>query len=150
MLILSIMDYNLNKIFTMNANIVLDFVDAINSADVDTIYNLMAEGHLFIDSQDNRVIGKENMKQAWIGYFALFPDYKIEIKEILEKDSLFCILGYASGTYKNLKNENNSNYWRIPAAWTATVKDNQIKVWQVYADNSIVLEIINKTNKNST
>jgi len=128
----------------MNTNIVLDFVEAINNADVDKIYNLMTDNHLFIDSQDNRVIGKENMKQPWIGYFALFPDYKIEINEILEKDSLICALGYASGTYKNLKNENNSNYWRIPIALTATVKDNQIKVWQVYADNSIVLDIIKK------
>jgi limonene-1,2-epoxide hydrolase len=128
----------------MNTNIVLDFVNAINNANVDKIYNLMTDDHLFIDSQDNRVIGKEKMKQAWIEYFALFSDYKIEINEILEKDSLICILGYASGIYKNLINENNSNYWRIPAAWTSIVKDNKIKVWQVYADNSVVLDIINK------
>ena len=128
----------------MNRNIVLDFVEAINSANVDKIYNLMTDDHLFVDSQDNRVIGKENMKQAWIGYFALFPDYRIEINEIFEKDALICVLGYASATYKNLKNENNGNYWRIPAAWTAVVKDNLIQVWQVYADNSIMQDIINK------
>ena len=128
----------------MNTNIVLDFVEAINNADVDKIYNLMTDNHLFIDSQDNRIIGKENMKQPWIGYFELFPDYKIEINDILEKDSLICVLGYASGTYKNLKNDKKSNYWRIPAAWTATVKGNQIKIWQVYADNSIVQDIIKK------
>lgn len=128
----------------MKTKVVLDFVEAINNGNVDKIYDLMTDNHLFIDSQDNRVIGKENMKQAWIGYFELFPDYKIEINEILEKDSLICLLGYASGTYKNLKNKNDSNCWRIPAALTAIVKGNQIKVWQVYADNSIVLDIINK------
>jgi ketosteroid isomerase-like protein len=128
----------------MNTNIVLDFVNAINDANVDKIYNFMTDDHLFIDSQDNRVIGKEKMKQAWIEYFALFSDYKIEINEILEKGSLICILGYASGIYKKLINENNSNYWRIPAAWTSIVIDNKIKVWQVYADNSIVLDIINR------
>jgi ketosteroid isomerase-like protein len=128
----------------MKTKVVLDFVEAINNGNVDKIYDLMTENHLFIDSQDNRVKGKENMKQAWVGYFALFPDYKIEINEILEKDSLICILGYASATYKNLKNENNSNYWRIPATWTAIVENNQIKVWQVYADNSMVLDIINR------
>jgi ketosteroid isomerase-like protein len=128
----------------MNMNIVMDFVEAINSANVDKIYNLMADDHLFIDSRDNRVVGKENMRQAWIRYFELFPDYKIEIFEILEKDSLICVLGHAGATYKNLKNENNSNYWRIPIACTALVKDNQINAWQVYADNSLVLEIINR------
>jgi hypothetical protein len=128
----------------MYTKIISDFVSAINNADVDKIYNLMTDDHLFIDSQDNRVAGREQMKEAWSGYFALFPDYKIEINEILEKDPLICAFGYASGTYKNLKDENNSFYWRIPAAWTAIVKDNLIKVWQVYADNSIVLDIINK------
>jgi ketosteroid isomerase-like protein len=72
----------------MDTTVILDFVDAINSGNVDNIYDLMTTDHLFIDSQDNRISGKENMKQAWIGYFALFPDYKIEINEILEKDSL--------------------------------------------------------------
>jgi len=51
-----------------------------------------------------------------IGYFALFPDYKIEVNEILVKDPIICLLGYASGTYKNLKKYKlNSNHWRIPA-----------------------------------
>jgi ketosteroid isomerase-like protein len=128
----------------MDVNVVLDFIHAINSTDVDRIYGLMTENHLFIDSQDHRMNGKENMKQAWTAYFALFPDYKIEINEIVEKDSLICILGYASGTYKGIEKEHKNNYWRIPAAWTAIVSDNKIKQWQVYADNLIVADIINR------
>ena len=127
----------------MGTKVVLDFINAINSADVERIYLLMTDSHLFIDSQDNRMNGKENMKQAWTEYFALFPDYKIEINEIVEKDSMVCILGYASGTYKGMENENRSNYWRIPAAWSAIVLGNRIKQWQVYADNLIVADIIN-------
>ena len=130
----------------MNTEVVLDFVNAINNIDVDRIYSLMSENHLFIDSQDNKMNVKEEMKQAWIAYFAMFPDYKIEINEIFEKDSLICILGYASGTYKGIQNENNSNYWRIPAAWTAVVLDSKIKQWQVYADNLIVADIIKRNN----
>lgn len=130
----------------MKTNIVMDFIDAINNANIDKIYSLMAQDHLFIDSQDNKVEGKEKIKQAWIGYFELFPDYKIEVNEIFEKDSIICMLGYASGTYKNIRNKNNSNHWRIPAAWKADVENNQIKSWQVYADNIIVMEII-KRNK---
>ena len=53
------------------------------------------------------------------------------------------MFGYASGTYKNLHNEQNSNYWRIPAAWKAIMKDDKIKQWQVHVDNIPVLDIIN-------
>jgi ketosteroid isomerase-like protein len=128
----------------MDTKIVLDFIDAINCSNVDKMYALMATDHLFIDSQDNKMSGKDNMRQAWIEYFDLFPDYKIEINEIFTRDSVICMFGYASGTYKNLINEDNRNYWRIPAAWRAIVKDDLIRLWQVYADNIIVLDIINR------
>ena len=128
----------------MKTKIVLEFVDAINCADIDKIYSLMTDDHLFVDSQDNRTTGKEKMKQAWIGYYQLFPDYKIEVKEIFKKGPLICLLGYASGTYKGVENKSNDNYWRMPAAWRAEIKDNKIKEWQVYADNIIVMDIINK------
>jgi ketosteroid isomerase-like protein len=124
----------------MNRNIVLDFVQAINLADLENLIELMTDDHVFIDSQGNKSTGKENLKQGWIGYFELFPDYKIEINEILEKDSLIGMFGYASGTYKNLE----SNHWRIPASWKAIIKDNKVMSWQVYADNIIVMEIINR------
>jgi ketosteroid isomerase-like protein len=128
----------------MSIKVVLDFINAINNTDIERIYSLMSEDHLFIDSQDNRMLGKENMKQAWIAYFTMFPDYKIEINEIFEKDSLICIIGYASGTYNGIQDENNTNYWRIPAAWTAIITENKIKQWQVYADNIIVAEILKR------
>lgn len=128
----------------MNLEIVLDFVKAINSANITKICELITQDHLFIDSQDNRLKGKENLKQAWIEYFSLFPDYKIEVTEIFETDSGICAFGYASATYLNLKNKDNSNFWRIPAAWRAILRNKKISVWQVYADNSVVLEIVKK------
>jgi hypothetical protein len=127
----------------MNTKIALKFIDAINEADTDKIRNLMSEDHKFIDPQDNSMNGKENMIQAWNEYFRIFPDYRIEVLNTFEKDEDVCFLGYASGTYLNLRNEANSNHWRIPAAWKAIVRDNHIKHWQVYADNIIVLNIIN-------
>ena len=130
----------------MNSQVVLNFVDAINHADVDKMYELMTEDHLFVDSRDNKTSGREIMKQAWIGYFDLFPDYKIEITGMLQKKSLFCVYGYASGTYKNPKKINNNNHWRIPAAWIATIKNKRIKNWQVYADNGVVVDIVNQNN----
>ncbi len=131
----------------MKSKVVLNFVNSINCADLGSLIDLMAEDHVFIDSQDNKMAGKENLKLAWIGYFELFPDYKIEVNEIIENGSLLCILGYASGTYKNIKDEKNRYHWRIPAAWSAIVDDNKIKKWQVYADNSVVIDIINRTKR---
>jgi len=127
-------------------DITLDYTNAINTADINELYNLMTEDHLFIDAHDNKVKGREDMKQSWIDYFIMFPDYKIEVADILQKEDLVCILGYASGTYKNLKNKENSNYWKIPAAWTAIIEGNQVKQWQVYADNIIVMDIINRVD----
>lgn len=129
-------------------DIALDYINAINTANIDELYILMTEDHLFIDAHNNNVKGREGMKQSWIDYFVMFPDYKIEVADILQKEDLVCIFGYASGTYKNLKNKENSNYWRIPAAWTAIVKYQQIKQWQVYADNIIVMDVINRVENN--
>ena len=128
----------------MKSKVLLDFIDAINHANLDKMVDLMADEHTFIDSRDNRYTGKENMKQAWIGYFNLFPDYKIEITGMLQKKSLFYLVGYAGGTYMNMINENNTNYWRIPTAWTAIIKKNKVQYWQVYADNGVVVEIVNR------
>ncbi len=123
---------------------VLRFIEAINTADIDKIVGLMSEDHVFIDSGGGKYQGKKNMKQGWIGYFNMFPDYKIEIIDITESDSIIGIFGYASGTYKELKDEINSNYFRIPASWKATVKDGKIKHWQVYCETKKIEEIIEK------
>jgi len=127
-----------------NASIVLQFVKAINTANIDKIEELMTTDHIFVDSGDGKYLGKENMKQLWIGYYEMFPDYKIEIMDITENDSVVGIFGYASGTYKGLKDENNSNYFRVPAAWKAIVEDSKIKHWQVYNETKQVEEIIER------
>jgi ketosteroid isomerase-like protein len=130
----------------MNIKITLDFIEAINNADVDKICSLMSVDHIFIDSQDNLTTGKDCMKKAWVEYFRMFPDYKIEIDDILEKDSMVCLLGHASGTYRNLQNKTNGNHWRIPASWKAIINNNKVTQWQVYADNLIVADIIKRNN----
>ena len=129
----------------MNLKIVLDFIESINSANIDRLYNLMSNDHEFIDSRGNSMVGNHNMKKAWAGYFNLFSDYKIEVTDTLQNDSIIVLLGYASGTYKTTsKNGDNNNHWKVPASWKAIVVDNKIKLWQVYADNSVVIEIMNK------
>jgi len=120
----------------MSNQIIFEFIDAINDADVDKLLDLCSHDHIMTDSKDRKVSGKENLKIAWKGYFTIFPDYKIEINKIVEKESFYCIIGYASAGYRHVPLQNNNNSWRIPVIWTAKVKDNQIESWQIYADNS--------------
>lgn len=129
----------------MDLKIVFDFIESINSANIDKLGGLMCSDHVFIDSRGNSMAGNDNMKNAWIAYFDLFPDYKIEITDTLQNDSIIVLLGYASGTFKaNNKNVGNNNHWKVPASWKAIVVDERIKLWQVYADNSVAIEIMNK------
>ena len=127
-----------------NKAIVISFVKAINDHDVDEISNLMSEDHIFIDGLGNKSVGKKGMKEGWTAYYELFPDYQIEITDIIENVSAIGLFGYASATYKNLANKSNSNFWRTPASWKAIVENKKIKHWQVYCDYSNLLKIIEK------
>jgi ketosteroid isomerase-like protein len=127
----------------MNKSIVIGFVEAINGHNVDKICSFMTDDHKFIDSYGNEVAGKEKMKAGWIGYFQLFPDYKIELTELFVEKDTVAAFGFASGTYQGL-NSAKENYWHLPASWKAVIKDGKIYLWQVYADSKIPFDIINK------
>jgi hypothetical protein len=128
----------------MNKTIALRFIDAINRADVPVICELMTDNHVFTDSQGNKHHGKETMRAAWQGYFELFPDYKIDPDEIFNIDETVIVLGFASGTYRAINTVDNRNFWKVPVAIKAIVRDEKIDYWQVFADNSKVDEIIQR------
>ena len=129
----------------MNKLIVNNFVDAINEHNIDKICSLMTDDHRFIDSQGNEVVGKEKMKAGWIGYFQLFPDYKIELTEFFLDKNNAAAFGFASGTFQGLSST-KENYWRLPASWKAVIKGGKISLWQVYADSKIPFDIITKNH----
>jgi ketosteroid isomerase-like protein len=112
---------------------ITEFAAAINSHDLEKIAVLMSDDHKFIDAHGHEMAGKETMKAGWGSYFGLFPDYYIEIEQILSKGDLAVACGYA-GAGRGKK------AWRIPAAWRAIVRDRKIKLWQVYADTKIQFE----------
>jgi hypothetical protein len=127
-----------------NKEIVNSFIQAINGHDVDKIYDLMSEDHIFIDGYGDKHVGKAGMKEGWKQYYEMFPDYKVEITDFLENDTIVGLFGSASATYKNIKDELNSNYWRTPAAWKAIVENKRIKYWQVFCDYTRLQTIIDK------
>ncbi len=123
---------------------VLTFVKAINDHDVDNIFDLMSDDHVFIDGQGNKQHGRNGMKEGWENYYQMFPDYCLEITDVIESDSVIGLFGYASGTYKINNEKTNSNLWKTTAAWKATVENQKIKLWQVYCDYTRLMEIIKK------
>ena len=124
--------------------IVKSFIKAINDHNVDEIYNLMSDDHIFIDTYGDKFVGRKGMKEGWQNYYKMFPDYKVEILDIVENDSIIGLFGYASGTYKNIIDESNSNFWKTPASWKAIVENDKIKYWQVYCDYTRLQEILDK------
>lgn len=129
-----------------NKEIVNNFIKAINDHDVNKIYDLMSEDHIFIDGSGTKYVGNTQMKESWQKYYEIFPDYSVEITDIVGDNSIIGLFGYASGTYKNLINQSNTNFWRIPASWKAIIENNKIKHWQVYCDYSNLFKIIEKNN----
>lgn len=131
----------------MNKKIVNLFIEAINEHNVEKIYSLMTDDHSLIDSQGNETVGKEKVRECWISYFQIFPDYNIEITDTLIKGEVVAALGFAGGTYQG-QSDKRENYWHLPASWKAIIRNGKIDLWQVYADSKIPFDIINKnTNR---
>ncbi len=143
-----------------NKRTLLSFIDRINAHDVEGLAELMSDDHTFIDAHGNQVSGKKKMTAGWRGYFEWFPDYCIEVNEVFEEnDALgsdeasgvvearengetFALFGFAGGSFKGKQSER----WRLPAAWKASVKDGRVALWQVFADTKIPFEIIERNS----
>ena len=128
----------------MQKEILRQFVSAINDHDMDEIGALITDDHVFIDSRNQVVKGKGKILVGWMFYFDWFPDYTIELEKIIGTGNELAAFGYAQGTYNNLKDEAAKSFWRLPVAWKVEVRDNKIALWQVYADNSLPSQIVNR------
>jgi len=130
-----------------SVDIVFAFVEKINAHDIAGLCELMPDDHLFIDSLGEVARGRETMRAGWKGYFAWFPDYQISITKVFHDGNEVALFGTARGTYAVGGKLLEENKWEIPAAWRAVVKDGLISEWQVYADISPVLRIMEANKK---
>jgi ketosteroid isomerase-like protein len=120
-----------------------EFVSAINQHNVEALSRLMTKDHTFIDSGGGSYSGIE-MRQGWAEYFKMFPDYKIGICEVFVSGETVILIGEASGTYTSDGSLKPENHWEAPAVWKAVVAGGKVKMWQVFADNTLVSEIVKK------
>jgi len=115
-------------------DVVKAFIAAINRRAPSEISGLMTEDHVFVDSAGTVHAGREKMAAGWEEYFGMFPDYRIELENILADEALVAAFGSASGTYNGTRGLVPENRIEMPAAWKAVVENGKVKLWQVYAD----------------
>jgi ketosteroid isomerase-like protein len=121
---------------------VREFIARINHHDVEGILALCTAEHRFVDGVGSVLTGHERLREAWSGYFRLFPDYGIEIESLAVAGAMVLVAGSAAATAAS--GTPGEQRWRIPAAWRAHVLDGRIDMWQVYADNTPVYALLKR------
>jgi ketosteroid isomerase-like protein len=111
------------------------FVAAINGHNLSNLALLMTHDHAFIDSMGNRMQGDKLMRDAWRNYFAMCPDYWIQIRSFLSDGDIVLATGLAGGTIDRAP-------WQTPTAWEAVIHNGLVQEWRVFADNKPVYEIL--------
>ena len=132
---------------SIEIDIVRAFIAAINRRDVDEIGQLMAEDHQFIDSAGRATSGRMQMTAGWRAYFAMFPDFEIQIESVMADTERVAVFGRTCGTYNGKRGLVAANRIEMTAAWKAIVSNGKIKVWQVYADWTEGLKTIDEDKK---
>ena len=123
-------------------DVALAFVAKINSHDVNGLVELMTADHVFVDALGTTFRGAEPMRQGWKGYFGLFPDYSIEVTDQFNRGDVVAMFGKARGTLAVNGKLPRENFWEIPAAWRAVVRDGRVVEWRVYCDNDPARKIM--------
>jgi uncharacterized protein (TIGR02246 family) len=123
--------------------VALAFVDRINDGDVAGIAALLTEDHEFVDTAGESFRGRETLRQGWIGYFQLFPDYRIAVEHVHVDGDRVALLAVTSGTLsaegaETLRRPDGTlpaaDELQGPVILTAQVRDGQIAQWRVFWD----------------
>ena len=124
-----------------------EFVACINRQDADLISELMTEDHIFIDSLGGTMRGRDSMREGWIGYFKMVPDYWIKVDETVVSGDVVILLGIAGGTYTADGTLHTENRWETPAALRAVIRGDRVAEWRVYADNEPIRAVIRRLSE---
>ena len=127
-----------------STEIVRDYIKLINAHDIPGLLEMTSHDAIFIDSMGINTEGKNEMRKAWDVLLTFFPDYNVQVKDIISKNGMVAVFGTAKGTLATDGKILDENKFEIPASWTATVTDGKISKWRVYADNQPVRKLIEK------
>jgi ketosteroid isomerase-like protein len=105
---------------------VIAFNDAINRRDLDSLRELMTDGHAFIDSDDNGISGKAEVLKAWRGFFDAFPNYRNDWSKVIPAGGTVIAVGRSVCSTEPALDG--------PAIWTAKTVGDKVSEWRVYED----------------
>ena len=115
-------------------SIALQFNECITNADLKGLANLMTEDHVFCDTANNRIKGKDNnIVQAWEPFLNFDPGYRNIFENIVARGSNVIMQGYSICSDEILNN--------ICAIWVAKIIDNKVGSWHIYPDTKENREI---------
>ena len=117
-------------------DVVVEFIKRINSGNVDSLCELMAEDHVFQDALGKRFVGRETLRHGWKMYHAQVSEYRIRAENFFQDKNIVAVFGTASGISKRDGRFSTEGFWQIPAAWKGVVRDGLIAEWCVYAESS--------------
>jgi uncharacterized protein (TIGR02246 family) len=120
------------------------FVSAINAGDAAGLARLMTPSHVFVDADGSQHVGRDHMEPGWRHYFDKVPDFRIEVSERFEADETVVLLGRASGTFVEDGELKPDNHWVVPAAWRVTIESGLVAVWQLYANQHLMNQILER------
>ena len=78
---------------------VREYVARINAHDAKGIVALCTRDHVLTDSLGSRLSGLDRLERGWLGYFSLFPDYRVELHAIASTGDVVVACGSAAATH---------------------------------------------------
>jgi ketosteroid isomerase-like protein len=105
---------------------VIAFNEAINRRDIESLGELMTDGHAFVDSDAKVLAGKEEVLEAWEGFFGAFPDYRNDWTKVIPTGGGLIALGRSVCSTEPALDG--------PAIWTARTAGGKVSEWRVYED----------------
>lgn len=124
--------------------VVGEFVAAINAGDAERLASLMTSDHVFVDADGSEHGDREKMGPGWREYFEMVPDFRIEVADRFSRLNIVVLTGAASGTFLQEGELRPENHWSVPAAWRVVVESESVAVWQLYANQHPMHQILDR------
>src|SRR5690349_23470591 len=111
-----------------HVELVQEFIHCINESDIESLLDLMTPDHVFYVEGENPTSGKAAMREAWIGYFTAFPNYKIVVDELYDQGDKIFVIGHTSGSQVPPEIEETPS----SVIWEAQIRDGLVAAWIIY------------------
>ncbi len=104
------------------------WLQAINSQDVDSLQNLCSANHVFFVDGESPKVGKQRNRAAVLGYFELYPEYSVYVDEYYDRPDAHYIVGHTTGSHVDTMLE------QIPSSviWRCQTKAGTVTEWSIY------------------